>query len=162
MKRVILAAVSTVAGLTALLSFKTRPTPALAAGRSTANPATGAGSNSPANARASHGTTNTTPATTPAGANGTKTIDGATADTRFGPVQVEITVANGKVTGVHAVEYPTERRRDVQINDYAIPILDQEAVAAKTANIDMVSGATYTSTGYIKSLQSALDKAALG
>jgi uncharacterized protein with FMN-binding domain len=72
---------------------------------------------------------------------------------------VKITITNGRPSAVEAVEYPEESPRDEQINSYAIPQLNQEAVAAKSAKIDMVSGATYTSTGYITSLQSALDQA---
>ena len=62
------------------------------------------------------------------------------------------------VTAVTATEYPEETPRDYQINSYAIPQLNSEATAAGSANIDSVSGATYTSQGYIGSLQSALDK----
>lgn len=91
----------------------------------------------------------------------TKTITGDAVDTRWGPVQVQITVQNGTVTGVTAVVYPQNNPRDVQLNSYAIPQLNQEATAAKSAQIDMVSGATYTSEGYLGSLQSALNKAGL-
>ena len=70
-------------------------------------------------------------------------------------------MVNGKVTAADAVTYPTDNPRDQEINSYAVPALDKEAVAAGTASIDSVSGATYTSTGYISSLQSALDKAGL-
>ena len=148
MKRVIRAAVSTVAGLTMLLQFKTRATPTAAASATTPSPANG------------------TPPTTAAGtgsstSTSTKTVTGDAASTRYGPVQVKVTVTNGKVTAVQAIEYPTGSRRDQQINAYAIPALNQEATAAKSANIDMISGATYTSTGYIDSLQSALNKAGL-
>jgi uncharacterized protein with FMN-binding domain len=79
----------------------------------------------------------------------------------YGPVEVRITVKNGKVTAAQAVEYPDQDPRDAQINSYAIPTLNSEAVAASSAQIDTVSGATYTSGGYISSLQSALDKAGL-
>ena len=72
-----------------------------------------------------------------------------------------ITVANGQVVSANAIVYPTNDPRDQQINSYAIPTLNQEAVQAGNANISMVSGATYTSQGYIQSLQSALDKAGL-
>jgi uncharacterized protein with FMN-binding domain len=79
----------------------------------------------------------------------------------YGPVQVQVTVKNGKVTAVQATQYPSSDPRDAQINAYAIPQLNSEAVAAGNARIDSVSGATYTSQGYISSLQSALDKAGL-
>jgi uncharacterized protein with FMN-binding domain len=86
-------------------------------------------------------------------------VTGDAADTQYGPVQVKITVTNGKLTSVSAIEYPENDPRDAQINAYAIPALNQEAKAAGSADIDMISGATFTSEGYIQSLQSALDKA---
>ncbi|WP_410672497.1 FMN-binding protein [Amycolatopsis sp. cmx-4-68] len=138
MKRVIFAFAGTVIGLVLLLSFKTQPTTTAAA--------------TPPAAVSGSGDT-----TTAAGG----TVTGDAADTRFGPVQVRITVENGKLTSVTAVEYPTENPRDQEINEYAIPELNQEAAQAGTADIDMVSGATYTSDGYVRSLQSALDKAGL-
>jgi len=81
--------------------------------------------------------------------------------TRYGPVQVQVTVKNGAVTSVSATEYPMSDPRDAQINSYAIPQLNAEATSAGSANIDMVSGATYTSEGYLSSLQSALNQAGL-
>jgi uncharacterized protein with FMN-binding domain len=88
-------------------------------------------------------------------------VNGSPADTSYGPVQVQITVQDGKITKVTAVDYPTENPRDQEINSYAIPQLDQEALSAQSASIDTVSGATVTSDGYISSLQSALDQAGL-
>jgi uncharacterized protein with FMN-binding domain len=89
------------------------------------------------------------------------TVTGTTASTRWGPVQVQITVAGGKVTAVDVVQYPDGNGRDREINSYAIPTLVQETLSAQNANIDMVSGATVTSDGYLTSLQSALDKAGI-
>lgn len=74
---------------------------------------------------------------------------------------MEITVAGGKITKVDVVEYPQNNQRDVEINDYAVPALVQETIDAQSARIDMVSGATVTSGGYLESLQAALDKAGL-
>ncbi len=74
---------------------------------------------------------------------------------------MKVTVSGGRVTDVTAVEYPTENPRDQQINSYALPQLRTEALAAQSADIDTVSGATYTSEGYKQSLQSALDAAGL-
>jgi uncharacterized protein with FMN-binding domain len=88
-------------------------------------------------------------------------VTGATASTRWGPVQVQITVASGKVTAVDVVQYPDGNGKDREINSYAIPTLVQETLSAQSANIDMVSGATVTSDGYLTSLQSALDKAGI-
>lgn len=90
-----------------------------------------------------------------------KTYTGASADTRWGPVQVKITVADGKITAVEVPVSPDGNHRDIEINDQALPTLIDETVAAQSAKIDMVSGATVTSEGYLQSLQSALDKAGL-
>ena len=143
MRRVILAIVGTVAGLVVLLSFKTHSTPATVASPPSAS-ASKAGSSSSAGA--------STAATT---------VTGDEAQTIYGPIQVKITVKNGKVTAAQAVQYPQDSPRDQEINSYAVPVLNQEAVSASSAHIDAVSGATYTSGGYVTSLQSALDKAGL-
>jgi uncharacterized protein with FMN-binding domain len=91
----------------------------------------------------------------------TTTFTGDSASTRWGPVQVEITVANGTITDVSVVDYPDNNGKDRQINARALPVLVKETLQAQSANIDMVSGATVTSDGYVESLQSALDQAGL-
>lgn len=141
MRRVILALVSTVAALVMLLSFKTHSTSALT---------------TPPAAVATTGTSSPSRSSTTAGI-----FTGSAADTRYGPVQVRITVKSGTVTSVEAINYPNNDPRDAQINAYAIPVLNSEATSAGNANINMVSGATYTSYGYIRSLQSALNRAGL-
>ena len=95
----------------------------------------------------------------PAGASGTFT--GSSVSTRYGAVQVQITVTNGKLTGAQAVAYPNRDGNSKQISASAVPTLNQEAVAAGSARIAMVSGATYTSNGYLTSLQNALDQAGI-
>lgn len=87
------------------------------------------------------------------------TYTGAASMTRFGPVQVQITVASGAVTDVNVLQHPDSNGQDQWINARALPILITETTAAQSASIDMVSGATYTSRGYRASLQSALDQA---
>ena len=103
------------------------------------------------------------PAAPATGAAGTVngTFRGSTVQTQFGPVQVEIAVQNGKITSSNAIKYPSGNQRDVLIANYAVPQLNAEAVQAQSAKISMVSGATYTSDGYLQSLQSAIDKAHL-
>ncbi|PKW25822.1 FMN-binding protein [Phycicoccus duodecadis] len=95
------------------------------------------------------------------GSSAAKTYTGDAVDTRYGPVQVAITVAGGKVTRSVVTQVPWNGRQDQEINSYAVPVLNGEVVAAQSAGIDMVSGATFTSDGYIRSLQSALDQAHL-
>ncbi|WP_423917294.1 FMN-binding protein [Frigoribacterium sp. 2-23] len=104
--------------------------------------------------------TGTSPSTGTSGAaDGTYT--GSSIQTRYGSVQVSVTVAGGRLTDVTAVKLTDDEGRSVQISNRAAPILRQEALTAQSADIEMVSGATYTSQGYISSLQSALDQAGL-
>jgi uncharacterized protein with FMN-binding domain len=91
----------------------------------------------------------------------TSTVTGDAASTKYGPVQVEITVADGTITDVSVIDYPSSNGKDRQINARALPTLVQETLDAQSADIDMVSGATYTSDGYVESLQSALDQVGL-
>jgi uncharacterized protein with FMN-binding domain len=154
MRRVALAIVSTLAALVMILSFKTHATTSATTTPPAAITSTGTES----------GSTSSTPTPTPSSkssssSTSTRTVTGTAADTRFGPVQVRVTVTNGTITSVTAVDYPSGSSRDAQINSYAIPALNREALAANSANIDMISGATFTSEGYITSLQSALDQA---
>ncbi|CAL9654852.1 Na(+)-translocating NADH-quinone reductase subunit C [Streptomyces sp. enrichment culture] len=95
------------------------------------------------------------------GSGNAQTLTGDVAQTQYGPVQVRVTVAGGKITKAEAVQAPKGGRSD-QITSSSVPRLNQAAVAAGNADIDAVSGATYTSAGYKKSLQSALDKAPAG
>jgi uncharacterized protein with FMN-binding domain len=171
LRRVILAICATAVGLVLLLSFKSHTqsgalgaSPAAALGSPAPGPGAGAGASASPSARPS---ASASPAgsgaakSSTAGSAAAKTVTGAAWPTIYGPVQVKITVAGGRVTAVTAVEYPVDTPRDYQINAYAIPQLNSEALAAGSARIDAVSGATYTSQGYIGSLQSALDKAGL-
>ncbi len=145
MRRVLLAVTGTVAVLVMLLGFKTSPPTAR-------GPASAVGPPAPAGASAGAGS----------GAGGTLasgTVSGQSVDTRYGPVQVQITVADGRITQVQALQLPENSPRDQQISAYAGPALAQEAVQAQSAQIDVISGATYTSEGYAQSLQSAIDQA---
>jgi uncharacterized protein with FMN-binding domain len=91
----------------------------------------------------------------------TATVAGNVMQTIYGPIQVTITVKHGKITAASVPVYPNGSPHDQQVNSYALPQLIQETIAADSANISAVSGATYTSQGYIGSLQSAIDKAGL-
>jgi len=145
MRRIAIAIAATVSVVVLLFSYRTSTdqTP-VAAGR----PLGGTQPSAAASPTTSGGTS---------GGNGTYT--GEAADTRYGPVQVRITVAGGRITDAQAVQYPQESGRDVRINSAAVPELNQETLQAQSAQIDTVSGATYTSEGYQQSLQSAIDAA---
>jgi uncharacterized protein with FMN-binding domain len=161
MKRVIASLFGTVAGLVMLLSFKThsQSTAGTVAAAVTTSGDNGTGATSANSSSSSNSSSSTSRSRTSSAKSATYTGDSV--DTQWGPVQVQITVSNGKVTSATAVVYPNGNPRDQQINSYALPKLNNEAASASSARIDMVSGATVTSTGYLGSLQSAIDKAGL-
>lgn len=165
MRRITLWALSTLTTLVLLFSYHTSTAGSgttLAAGTSVQAPA-GAGTTD--SGTTGSGTTDS--GTTDSGSSSSgstsaaKTYDGDTVQTRWGPVQVRITVQDGKITASEAIVYPNGNHEDVQINSAALPVLSQEAVQQQSADIDMVSGATVTSEGYLSSLQSAIDQAHL-
>ncbi len=163
MRRIIIAAMSTLSGLVLLFSYHTSTNSGTASATSTpvAGGSTGAASSPTTSGADSSGSTSSgTPSATTGGA-ASGTFTGDAVSTRWGDVQVQVTVSNGKMTKSEAIVYPQGNGRDQEINAYALPILAQEAVAAQSANIDAVSGATVTSDGYTSSLQSALDQAHL-
>jgi uncharacterized protein with FMN-binding domain len=92
-------------------------------------------------------------------ASGPQGFDGAVVDTRYGPVQVQVQITNGAVSDVAIVQYPNSDRKSERINAIALPRLRSEALAAQSARVHSISGATYTSDGYVTSLQSAIDQA---
>jgi uncharacterized protein with FMN-binding domain len=91
---------------------------------------------------------------------GETAITGHVANTVYGPVQIQLVMRNGKVVKVAVLRQPMNTINDIRIGDFAFPKLIGETLATQTAKIDAVSGASYTSAGYIKSLQSALDNGA--
>ncbi|KRF27934.1 FMN-binding protein [Phycicoccus sp. Soil802] len=167
MRRITLWALSTLTTLVLLFSYHTSTGgsgTASAAGTSVQAPAAaGSGTTDSGTASTDSGTTDsgTTDSGTTSGSAASKTYDGDTVQTRWGPVQVRITVVDGKITASEAIVYPNGNHEDEQINSFALPVLNQEAVSAQSASIDMVSGATVTSEGYLSSLQSAIDQAHL-
>ncbi|HEY3605103.1 MAG TPA: FMN-binding protein [Sporichthyaceae bacterium] len=98
----------------------------------------------------------------PAAAATTVTVQGSTVNTRYGPVSVRLQTRAGRIISAVATRYPSGGGRTAAINARAIPALEAETLSAQSARIDTVSGATYTSEGYQRSLQSALDAAHLG
>jgi uncharacterized protein with FMN-binding domain len=88
-----------------------------------------------------------------------RTLTGATENTQYGPMQVQVTLTGTTITKITVLQHTNDGEESAQIDSTALPKLTAEALAAQSARIDAVSGATYTSSGYIKSLQSALDQA---
>jgi uncharacterized protein with FMN-binding domain len=168
-RRAAIATTSTVAGVVLLLSLKPHHAVGPALAVSGIGPAAGT---APAPGTPGSSASSKAPGTTGAGrsagpsgsmpkqsAGPSGTFLGSVVQTVYGPVQVEATMRAGKVTGVTALRTPSEAARSQEITAYAVPRLTQEALGAQSAQIDAVSGASYTSAGYIQSLQSALDKA---
>lgn len=170
MKRIVLWFMSTLSAVVVLFGYKTSTSSSLdTANSATLKPVTITSSATPgATPATTTRTTKTATAATSPTATKTatktvatpKTVTGPVVQTRWGPVQVRLTILSGKITAVSVLQYPTGGRSD-QINAQALPILVSETLKAQSAKIDMVSGATYTSTGYLQSLQSALDQAGI-
>jgi uncharacterized protein with FMN-binding domain len=177
MRRAILTLGSTAAGLAALLSFKTHSTaaavadpgasPAAASASASAVGPPSASVASPTKAKAKPRTSAAaSPAKAKASASAgtgssmaTRTVTGAVESTMYGPMQVKVTLAGTRITNVAVVQETNDGQESQQIDSFSIPKLTAETLSAQSARIDTVSGATQTSTGYIGSLQSALDRA---
>ena len=173
MRRAILTLGSTAAGLAALLSFKTHssvadvaePGASPAAASAAATPA--ASGTAPAKAKASSAASpmkmkakaSASPMPGSGGSTATRTITGAVETTMYGPMQVKVTLEGQKITNVAVVQETNDGQESQSIDAFSIPKLTAETLAAQSARIDTVSGATTTSQGYIGSLQSALDQA---
>lgn len=156
MRKIVTAGAVTATGLVLLMSYPTSTGPGdVAASSATSEPRDATAV--PDDTAVPDATAEPAPATAPTSG----TYSGASVATRWGNVQVEITVENGVLVDATAVDYPWENRKDQEINSYAIPVLEAATVQTGSASIDAVSGATVTSLGYIESLQSALDQAGL-
>jgi FMN-binding domain len=148
MRRIVLWLLGTVTVVVLLFGYRTSLAGPLATtGATVASPP-------PSTAGASSSSSGTTAASS-------RTVTGPVVQTRWGPVQVEVTVKGGRLSDISVLQQPNGNPRDQQINAYALPILVQETLDAQSAEIDMVSGATVTSDGYRQSLQGALDQAGL-
>jgi uncharacterized protein with FMN-binding domain len=171
MKRVILSVTGTVLGVVALLSFKTHAQvtssgglPSAALGGASTAAGTAGSQSQPAGGSPPGPSTTRAGSSTPtasAGSAGSLTYVGAAERTRYGIVQVKITVSGKRITNVGFAQLTAFDGRSQQINSQAAPTLLQETLQAQSARIDAVSGASYTSSGYVQSLQSALDKAGI-
>ncbi len=140
MRRIVLWALSTVTVLVLLFGYDTSTSATLASG-------------GPAAVRSG-----AEPGGSSDGSGSGETVTGPVVSTQWGPVQVQLTMDAGAIAGVDVLQYPDGNPRDSEINSYALPVLVQETIDAQSADIDMVSGATVTSDGYIRSLQGALDR----
>jgi uncharacterized protein with FMN-binding domain len=151
--RAAVAITATVIGVVLLFSFKTpaqaRPrSPSADVARATPTP-----SPSPSDSSA--------PTPSPSSGTGLKdgTYTGQDVFTQFGDVQVKVTISGGKITDVQALQLPFDRPRSQEISHYVGQPLHDEVLQAQSAQIDIISGATYTSDAYAQSVQAALDQA---
>jgi hypothetical protein len=166
MRRAILAITGTVAGLVALLSFKSHVPSIPSAAASGTGSGTGAAAPAgpPSSSSSGQGQGQAFGFTTGAQTNlppGERAITGKVANTAYGPVQVQLVVRGTKIVKVSVLQQPTNTVNDIQIGRMAFPRLISETLTAQSAKIDAVSGASYTSQGYIQSLQSAVDRGVL-
>lgn len=165
MRRAVPAVIATLIGLGALATFKSSPgvstkassglrikggVPAAAPPRRTATTA-------PAPTGGRGRGTDTTPTTH---ASAVRTIDGDPFANPYGTVQVRVTLQGTQITDVTPLQMPVDRRYSAELSQQAAPLLLQEVLQAQSAQINILSGASYTSQSYAQSLQSALDKAA--
>jgi uncharacterized protein with FMN-binding domain len=163
MVRAVLALSMTAVGIVLLVSFKTpdtaagsTPAPAAVAtdGGPAPTPATAGGNPPDTSSTVQSGSQSSTAGTFKDG-----TYTGQDFQNQYGDVQVKVTVSGGRITDVAALQLPSDRSRSQEISQQAGPLLHDEAVQAQSAQIDLLTGATYTSDGYQRSLQSALDQA---
>ena len=169
MKRIVFWALSTLSATVLLFGYSTSTSGPLATSASSSViSGTTAGQSTPSTPSAPSTTPDATGAAPPTDSDddsangttsGTTTVTGSVAQTRWGPVEVEVTLDGSTITDVSVLQYPHGNGRDTEINNVALPRLISETIDAQSADIDMVSGATYTSQGYLESLQSALDQA---
>jgi uncharacterized protein with FMN-binding domain len=161
MLRAVLTLTGTAAGLAALLTFKSHPATIAAAAPPAAPTATSGATSSPAPTSASKSHPAAGKSATPGNsqAAAARTVTGAVANTQYGPMQIQLTLTGQKITNVTVLQRTNDGSESDEIDSNAIPKLTSETLAAQSAQINAVSGASYTSMGYIQSLQSALDKA---
>ena len=163
MRRIVTTILSTISIMVLLFSYHTSASNAGVSASPVVQQPSSSGSSSQSRSSTRSGSSTSTSSSTKKSGTATQaaTYTGQSADTQWGPVQVQLTVQGGKITRSRAVQYPQGTNTDAQINGYALPILDQEVVQKQSASIDTVSGATVTSDGYLQSLQSAIDQAHL-
>lgn len=160
--RAAVAIVATIVGVFLLFSFQTPATVpaasrAAVAGSAPTPTASGQGGPTPTPAGTSGASASPSPGTTAGYKDGSYT--GQDAPNQYGDVQVKVIISGGKITDVQALTLPTDRQRSAEISQQAGPLLHDEVVSAQSAQIDILSGATFTSDSYAQSVQSALDQA---
>jgi len=169
MRRITFGFMSTVAAIVLLFSYRTSTNSALTQPAAVAAAAPGIVSTEPDPSPSPAAGTGTAappaaPSPTPSAkpASSKVVVNGSVAQTRWGPVQVQVTLTSGRITDISAIQYPQGNGRDAEINSYALPQLHDQAIQQQSAQLDGVSGASVNSDGYTESLQAALDAAHAG
>ncbi|HUY74553.1 MAG TPA: FMN-binding protein [Candidatus Dormibacteraeota bacterium] len=165
MKRSVMVTGAAMVGVAWLVSYKVTPH---TAGLASALPAQSPSPNQPSPSPTDPGSPSSTPSAAPSpspspsptGANGTFT--GSDFPNRFGDVQVKVIISNGRITDVQPIQMPQDRAQSAYISQVAGPMLHDEVIQAQSAQIDIISGATYTSQSYAQSVESALQQAHRG
>ncbi len=134
------------------------PTPATKAGPSGSSSAPSAGS-SPSVSGSNSAGTSSNPSTPATSGDKDGSYTGSVAGAHWGNIQVKATIQNGKVTNIEFLQYPDDRNRSIQINNYADPQLANEAIQAQSATVDIITGATDSSEAFMQSLSDALSQA---
>jgi uncharacterized protein with FMN-binding domain len=153
MRRALPALLATIGGLALLANFHTAaPARASASAVPTTSTTPPAGGAPPPSG--------TSAPTTVAAAGGKRTgqFDGPAIPTQFGDVQVRVFLKDGRITDVQGIQMPFDHQTSAEISQQAQPLLHDEVLQAQSANIQLLSGATWTSDAYQRSLQAALDK----
>ncbi len=173
MRRIVLWVLSTLSALVALLGYHTSTSSVMATGtpdnaisgslqgQATTRSATGSASGSGSGSGSGSATSGSGSGSAGQSSTAASTVTGDSVGTPYGPMQVRVAVDGSTITDVTVLQYPDQDGHSVQINQYALPQLINETLDAQGSGISMVSGATYTSKGYLQSLQSALDQAGL-
>lgn len=175
MKRIVLWGLSTLSTLVVLLGYHTSTSSTMAttsegaisgslqgqavAGTTSGGSGSGSSGSPPSDGTSSSGSGSGSSSGSSAGSSA-GSVTGTAAQTRYGPVQVQLDVSGSRITNVTVLQYP-DSGRDLQISQYSLPQLIRQTLDSQGSSVSMVSGATYTSQGYLTSLQSALDQAGL-
>ena len=167
MKRMPIVLAATAAGLATVLGFHTQKmnsnvlsglSGASGAGTTPTSSPSGAGSGTSPTTAAGSSTTPGSASTSTTTAAGTRTALGADVQYRYGELELQVTATGGRITNVQPAIDTAFDPRSSQVNSYAEPLLQSQTLQAQNANINGVSGATFTSQAYVQSLQAALDK----
>lgn len=156
-RRILLAMVALIAVIDGyLIFFKNLKQPTTASPVNSASATTNKNDSEGAVGSGSTASSSSTQDTKSASSMADGTYTGASTQTEWGPVQVQITVSSGKITNVDVLSYPDTEKKSIQINENALPTYKEEALTAQSSNIDQISGATETYKGFTGSLQDSI------